>query len=490
MGKGCRFFLTFLLMAAVLCPAGSGSFLLAGVFAGVPAGSSSGVSSGIESRTGVEVTIYNSNIGLVKDKRKIVLEKGLNELRFMDVPSRIIPASVSMRSLTDANGVAILEQNYEFDLISPQKLLNKYVGKEVKLYTKNPYTEREEIVTATVLANNEEGPVFRIGDEITFGHPGRVVFPSLPENLLPRPTLMWLLQNESRGEHTIEAAYLTQGISWSADYVVTLGQAENRADLSGWVTITNGSGAAYKDAKLKLVAGEVNRVPSPREMRADMQMALKAPAEPQFREGSFSEYHLYTLQRPSTIKDNQTKQIGFLEAGGVRALKEYESVAEDSYFRGAYTGDMPNQRVGVFMKIENTKENGLGVPLPRGTVRVYKRDGEGALQFAGEDSIEHTPKDEKIRVKLGEAFDIVVVRKQTEWRKLASDTYEAAYHIVVRNRKEEDVTIKFVEPIPGAWIMLEASHDFTKSSSSHAEFLVAAPKGKETVLSYTVRIRF
>ncbi|MCC6346457.1 MAG: DUF4139 domain-containing protein [Nitrospirales bacterium] len=475
MNKGYCLFLAFFLVTAIFPPAGGASV----------------TSSGLESRTGVEVTVYNSNIGLVKDKRKIALEKGLNELRFMDVPARIIPASVSITSLSDAKGLTILEQNYEFDLISPQKLLNKYVGKEVKLYTRNPYTEREEIVTATVIANNEGGPVFMIGDEITFGHPGRVIFPSLPVNLIPRPTLMWSLQNDTRGEHTIEAAYLTQGISWNADYVVSMNKDDSRADISGWVTITNGSGATYENAKLKLVAGEVHRVTAAQEMRADIQpMTMKAMAPPQFREGSFAEYHLYSLQRPSTIKDNQTKQIGFLEVEDVKTLKEYESMGEDSFFRGVYSGDMPNQRVGVFIKIENRKENGLGIPLPRGTVRIYKRDGEGSLQFAGEDSIDHTPKDEKIRVKFGEAFDIAVVRKQTTWRKLASDTYEASYRIAVRNRKEEDVTIKFVEPIPGDWKIIESSHEGTKSSSSHAEFVVAAPKDKETVLSYTVRIRF
>ncbi|MBZ0155659.1 MAG: DUF4139 domain-containing protein [Alphaproteobacteria bacterium] len=468
-------------------------FLTAAIFslAGSASGISSGISSGIESQTGVEVTVYNSNIGLVKDKRKIVLEKGVNELRFMEVPSRIIPASVSVESLTDGKGVRVLEQNYEFDLINPRKLLDKYVGKEVKLYTRNPYTEREEIVTATVVANNEGGPVFRIGDELTFGHPGRVIFPSLPENLIPRPTLMWFVHNDTPGEHVIEAAYLTQGISWNADYVVALSRDDSQADISGWVTIDNRSGTTYRDAKLKLVAGDVNRVMDTKEMRTDIQpMTMKAMAVPSFRESAFSEYHLYSLQRTSTIKDNQTKQIGFLDADAVKAQKEYVSIGEDSFFRGSYNEDMPNQRVGVFIRIENRKENGLGIPLPRGIVRVYKRDGEGALQFAGEDAVDHTPKDEKIRVKLGDAFDIAVVRKQTGWRKIVSDTYEAAYRISVRNRKEEDVTIKFVEPIPGDWKILESSHGYTKSSSSHAEFVVATPKDKETVLSYTVRIRF
>ena len=205
------------------------------------------------------LTVYNDNLGLVKDQREITLQKGSGELRFMDVASGIIPASVSITSLSDSGSFRILEQNYEYDLLNPQKLLDKYVGKEVQLYQKNPYTEREEIVTATLLSNNG-APIFRIGNGITYNHPGRVILPGVPENLISQPTLVWLVASDRAATRKIEASYLTSGISWRADYVLTLNEQDTRADLAGWVTIDNKSGASYRDARLKLVAGDVNRV--------------------------------------------------------------------------------------------------------------------------------------------------------------------------------------------------------------------------------------
>jgi hypothetical protein len=213
----------------------------------------------IAEQTGVALTIYNSNLGLVKDLRVLHLPKGRSELRFMDVATAIIPASVHIRSLSDAAGLNVLEQNYEYDLLSPQKLMDKYVGKEVKLYQKNPYSEREEVVTATLLSNNT-GPVYMIGNEITYDYPGRVIFPQLPESLIASPTLVWLLENDREKPHTVEATYLTDGINWRADYVMTLNERDDAADLGGWVTITNNSGATYRDAAVKLVAGDVHRV--------------------------------------------------------------------------------------------------------------------------------------------------------------------------------------------------------------------------------------
>ena len=222
-------------------------------YAGSNDGKTEALSSGLDDQTGVAITVYNVNLGLVKDRREIKLPKGTSDLRFMDIASKIIPTSVSIKSLVDPESLRILEQNYEYDLLNPQKLLDKYVGKEVKLYQKNPYTEREEILTATLLSNNG-GPIFKIGDEITFGHPGRIIFPGVPENLISKPTLVWLLENSLSSAQKVEASYLTDGINWRADYVLTLNDKDDMADLSGWVTIDNKSGATYKNAKMKLVA--------------------------------------------------------------------------------------------------------------------------------------------------------------------------------------------------------------------------------------------
>ena len=449
------------------------------------------LSSNLDDQTGVAVTVYNVNLGLVKDQRQIKLPKGKGELRFMDVASKIIPTSVSIKSLVDPDTLQILEQNYEYDLLNPQKLLDKYVGKEVKLYYKNFYTEREEIVTATLLSNNG-GPIFKIGDEITFGHPGRIIFPGVPENLISKPTLVWLIENSLTSVQRVEATYLTNGINWRADYVVTLNDKDDRADLSGWVTIDNKSGTTYKNAKLKLVAGDVHRVTDEYEYRDKMlRLAeVSAKAEPQFEEKEFFEYHIYTLQRPSTIKDNQTKQISLVTADTIPVKKELLFYGARYYYYNKHGEVMSNQKVGVFVEMENKKEHNLGIPLPKGTVRVYKHDHEGSLQFVGEDSIDHTPKDEKVRVKLGDAFDVVGSRKQTDWKKIASDTYEAGFEISLRNHKKEDIVVRVIEPIPGDWNMLSSSHAYKKTEAFTAEFNIPVPKDKEVKLTYRVRMRF
>lgn len=440
-------------------------------------------------QSGVALTVYNTDLGLVKDRRELRLPKGTGELRFMDVAARIIPASVSISSLAAPESLRVLEQNYEYDLVSPQKLMEKYVGKEVKLYQKNPYTEREEVVSATLLATNE-GPIYRIGNEITFNHPGRVILPGLPESLIAQPTLVWLLDNTIAASQTVEATYLTTGISWRADYVVTLDESDTRAELGGWVTIDNKSGAAYREAWLQLVAGDIHRVEEPpRPIAARKAMALEGAAPP-FREEGFFEYHLYTLQRPSTIRENETKQISLVTASAIPVKKELLFRGQNYYYYSPAGEAMGNQKVGVFIEIANKKEAHLGMPLPKGTVRVYKKDRDGNQQFVGEDAIGHTPKDEKLRIKVGDAFDVVASRKQTDWKKVATDSYEAAFEVTLRNHKTEDVAVRVVEPIPGDWEMLSASHDYRKGEAHSAEFLIPVPKEGEAKLVYRVRMRY
>jgi len=462
-------------------------------FAAPPNGKPAVAASTLDDQQSVSLTIYNTNLGLVKDQRQLKLPKGVSELRFMGVAAQIIPTSVNIRSLADPGSLRILEQNYEYDLLNPQKLLDKYVGREVKLFMKNPYTEREETVTATLLSNNG-GPIFKIGDEITYGHPGRIIFPGVPEDLMAKPTLVWLAENNLLNGQKVEASYLTNGINWRSDYVVTLNEKDDKADLAGWVTIDNRSGTTYRNAKLKLVAGDVNRVKDEadyeRKMGRVAKMAASEAPAPQFKEESFFEYHIYTLQRPSTVKDNQTKQISLVSADSIGVKKEFVYRGASYYYHSRYGEAMSNQKVGVFVEIENREKNHLGIPLPKGTVRVYKHDSSGSLQFVGEDSIDHTAKDEKLRVKLGDAFDVVGSRKQTDWKKIAYDTYEAAFEISLRNHKKEDVVVKVVEPIPGDWKMLSTSHEFTKSEAFTAEFMVPVQKDGETKVIYRVKMRY
>ncbi|UCD34950.1 MAG: DUF4139 domain-containing protein, partial [Nitrospiraceae bacterium] len=425
-----------------------------------------------------------------KDVRELNLPRGRIQLRFMDIASRVQPATVYIRSLKDPESLGILEQNYEYDLLNPQKLLDKYVGKKVRLYMKNYYTEREETVEALVLSANEN-PIFQIGDEISYGHPGRIIFPGVPEDLISRPTLVWLLENSLGSPQTVEAAYLTDGISWRADYIVTLSKDDDRADMAGWVTIDNQSGAAYRDAKLKLVAGDVHRVQEGRGRRDDvMYVPAARAAEEQFAEEQFFEYHIYTLQRPSTIRNNQTKQISLLSSEGIPVKKELVFQGARHFFLSRFSDRFPDQNAGVYVEIENRIENNLGMPIPKGIVRVYKHDREGSLQFVGEDSVGHTPKDETIRVRLGEAFDVKGSRVQTGWSKLARDTYEAEFEISLRNHKEEDVEVRVIEPVPGDWTVISSSHEYKKADAFTAEFPVTVPEGGEVKIKYKVRMRF
>jgi len=450
------------------------------------------LATGVEDQSAVALTIYNVNLGLVKDQRQTTLPVGTFELRFMDVASQIIPASVQVKSLAGPSSLRVLEQKYEYDLLNPQRLLEKYVGKEVRLYTENQYTERDETVTATLLSV-DGGPVFKVDEDITFGHPGRILFPKVPDSLASKPTLVWLLENTLTKPQRIEATYLTNAINWHADYVLTLNARDDRADLSGWVTIDNQSGAAYANATLKLVAGDVNRIQGDQELRARVlarEGAAPKAAAPQFKEEEFFEYHIYTLQRPSTLKNNQTKQISLVSAEQVPVKKELVFFGARQYFQSRYAEAVPKQKINVIVELQNKKESNLGFPLPKGVVRVFKQDAEGSLQFVGEDSVDHTPKDEKIRIKMGNAFDVVGSRKQADWKKLAADTYEATFEIAVRNLKKEDVVVKVVEPIPGAWTMLSSSHEYKKTEAHMAEFTLTVPKDKEVKLAYNVKMRF
>ncbi len=443
-------------------------------------------------RTSSEITVYNVGLGLVKERRKVALGQGETTLQFMDVAAKVIPSSVSVRSVKQGDTVSVLEQNYEYDLLSPTKLMEKYVGRSVRLRYRSPYTDRETEREAKVLAYNDGQPVLQIDNEVTFGVPGTFVFPEVPADLIARPTLSWLLAARTSGERELEAAYLTNGMTWRSDYVLVLGAQESRADLTGWVTLDNRSGATFRNTRLKLVAGDVNRVREDIAMRVPaMAKAMTMEAVPQFKESELFEYHLYSLERTTDIKNNQSKQVGLLAAQDVPVQKEYVFYGADSYYRSRHTGDIVrNRKVPVFLLFRNDQASHLGMPLPKGVVRVYQRDREDALQFVGENTIDHTPKDEKVRLMLGDAFDVVGDRKQTSWTALSGNTYEAAYEISLRNHKKEGITVRVVEPIPGDWKILEASHSFEKEDSSTAVFAVKVGAGEEVKVRYRVRIRF
>jgi len=456
-----------------------------------PPGFTQPLTSTLRDQQDLAITIYNSNVGLVKDTRLIDLKTGVLELKFMDVASKIDPTTVHIKSLVNGSGLNVLEQNYEFDLLSPQKLLEKFVGQKIQLATFNPETKKEEVVDATLLST-QGGNIFQIGDKIHIGHHGRVLLSRIPENLIPNPTLVWILDNRLSKPQKVEASYLTSGINWKADYVAVLNKSDTLTDLTGWVTIDNRSGATYQNALLKLVAGDINRVQPEMKDYARGKLAAEraAPAAPQFKEESFFEYHLYTLDRRTTIKDNQTKQMTLLDANQVPVKKLFIFPGYPYYYYYRYDQKSDKQKIGVFLELENSKKNNLGMPLPKGTVRVYKEDKDGSLQFVGEDRIDHTPKDEKFKVKIGEAFDVVGERVQTDYKRLGDNLFEVAFDVSLRNHKKEEIKVLVEEPIPGDWEMLSSTHSYQKVSAHLVRFEVPVAKDKEVKVKYRIRFKY
>ncbi len=451
----------------------------------------------LEDQKSVAITVYNSNLGLVKDTRTLKLPRGTSQLRFMDVAQQINATTVHIKSLTAPNTLNVVEQSYEYDLLNPQKLLDKYVGQELTLVLRAVENNTEKLTpTRATLLSNNSGQVWQIGGQIVINptNIAEIRFERLPQDLIAKPTLVWTLDNTGADTHTVEASYLTQGINWRSDYVVVVNQNDTKADLNGWVTLTNNSGTTYRNADLKLVAGDVNRVRD--EVMAlksarVMEMAAAGAAQPQFQEQAFFEYHLYTLQRKATIKNNETKQISLLSAADFGIKKELVVNGQSYYFQGYNNpGEPIKEKVGVYVSFKNGKENGLGQPLPAGIVRVYKADSTGAQQFVGEDRIDHTPKDEAVKIKLGDAFDVLAERKQTDYKNIARRVFEYAYEIRIRNHKEEAVTVIVNEPIGGDWEIINSSFPAEKTAAFAARFNVPIAKDGEAVLSYRVRVKY
>lgn len=463
--------------------------VLAATLAGAGTASAADRRSTPADQKSVSITIYNDNLGLVKDVRAVNFATGAQNLWFEGVAAQIDPTTVHIVSLDAPDALSVLEQNFEYDLISPARLMEKYLGQTVELLK-----EREDGATETVrakLIGNQEGSVYELEDgRIAVNPSGRVILPALPQGLISKPSLVWLLESK-RAQQTVEASYLTGGIGWKADYVVVLSADDKKVDLSGWVTIDNRSGATYENASLKLVAGDVNRARpeyAPQPLGAELHVRGTAVAD-QFAEESFFEYHLYTLERKATIKDNQTKQISLLSTGDVGVKKTFVVEPQGSYWFSRYEAT-DKQKVGVHLSLENSKKNQMGMPLPKGIIRVYKKDSKDALQFIGEDRIDHTPEDEIIRIKMGEAFDIVAERVQTSFEVLSSGhLYRSAYKVSLRNHKDEAITVSVVENLHGDWTITQSSHKHEKESVWRARFDVPVPAKGAVELTYTVEFR-
>ncbi|HXN22180.1 MAG TPA: DUF4139 domain-containing protein [Candidatus Dormibacteraeota bacterium] len=449
----------------------------------------------LDDQSDLAVTVYNSNIALVRDVRQITLPTGSFLLRFEDIAATINPATVHFRSLSEPDKLTVLEQNYEYDLLDPAKLLHKYVGREVTLertYLDNNTTKHEDI-KATLLADNN-GTVWRIGKDIVTGvYAQSYRFPEVPETLYDRPTLLWSLENGGARKHKVEASYLATNLSWNADYVLTIARDDKAGDLDGWVTLTNNSGAAFKKARLQLVAGDVHRVQEQyaRDAAKMEVMSRAAGVAGNFAQENFSEYHLYTLGRRTSVFDKESKQISLLNATAVPVGKVFVVEGQQFYYHNPqHPGTPLKDVVKVFYKFRNEEKAGLGIPLPAGNVRVYQTDSKGGILFVGEDHIDHTPKDESLTIHIGNAFDVVCERKQTDFRKLSDRVYEMEFEITLRNHKESPIIVEINEPIGGDWEMLSSSHKYTKTAAFAAQFHVPVEKNGSAVLKYRIRMHW
>ena len=446
----------------------------------------------LDDQQSISLTIYNNNLALIRDSRRITLPGGIQTLAFKEISSKIQPETAVLKG----GSVDVIEQNYEFDLLSPTSLLQKYVGKQIRIVRHNPKTGEEKNLDATVLSTTG-GVVLKIGNNIETAVDGRLIYPDVPANLREKPTLTMLVEIPNGSEQVVELSYLTGGLTWKADYIAELNESEDRLDMIGWVTLTNSSGASYVNSRLQLVAGDINRV---RPDRTIMPMALEegavamAPRSRQkVQQESLFEYHLYTVERPTTILDNQSKQIALLQENDAKVSKELLLISNNqSYYWGRVGEITKSQAVDVFLRMKNDKESNLGLPKPAGVVRVYKADSAGFSQFLGEDRIQHTPENEIIKIKLGRAFDVTADRIQTDFKLVRGidknqRIHESEYEITLKNAKTEDVKVTVEEMIPGDWQILSESQQHTKENATTVSWIVKVKAKESTTLTYRVR---
>jgi hypothetical protein len=421
----------------------------------------------------VRVTVYNSDIGVVKESRSTSLERGINRISMEEIASRIDPTSVKLK-IGGRGSITVMEQSFEYDLLSPDKLLQKYLEEAIDVTTEDGAKYHGTLIgfdagnLVLALDGGEAAMVSRA--KVT-----DIVLPPIETGLIAKPTLFWTVNSSTSAKADMEVAYITQGMNWHAEYVATLGQKDDYLELASWVSVDNRSGATYPDARLKLIAGDVHRVEEKLMPRPVLRMEAETAAAPRLEEKAFFEYHMYTLDGTTTLKDREVKQIQLFPEKEVSAEKQYNF----DHFRG--------NRVRVVMRFENSKGGGLGIPLPEGKVRIFKADVDGSLEFLGEDVIDHTPKDEEVKLYVGDAFDIVAERERTDYSKISDDVVLETYEIRISNHKEEDVKVTVTEHIYGDWDIRKKSHPYLKTKANEIEFEVAVEADGETVLTYTVR---
>ncbi len=425
----------------------------------------------------VSVTVYNGNLGVIREVRSLSFDKGTGKVSFTDVPSQIDPTSVGFELIDSKKSVSILEQNYAYDLVSPEKIYTKYIDKEIDIIDK-----QGQIFTGTLLSFSGGSAVLKDNSGkiqiIQMSQIVNVDFPELPEGLITRPTLFWLYSSDFSGEAKCNVSYQTGGLGWTAEYVGILSEDEKSLGWTGWSSITNNSGATYQDAKLKLVAGDINRAPKQRGMGVPEynRLTMSAAKGASFEEKEFFEYHLYTLPRVATIADKEIKQITLFNPASTDVEKEYY-----------YEPEKNDKKVRVALKFENSKVSGLGIPLPAGRARIFKADSDGSMILLGEDRIDHTPKDEDVKLTVGFAFDITAEQKIANYERLSDRVEEKTFSIELRNHKDENVTIIVDKKLYGDWEIKNQSHNFDKKDANTIQLKIPVlANGKEEV-TFTVR---
>ena len=436
----------------------------------------------MNAQTNLNVTIYNDNRALVKDERQVALVQGLNELAFAGVSANMIPQS----AILSGTGLTTREQNFNFDLLSQESLLQKSVGQTVHTEYIDP-NGKSTNGTATLLSYNNGRPVLKIGGKIETNYPGRIIFDKVPSNLRAEPTLVVSADSTQEVSEPVQLDYLTTGMSWNADYVARLDADEKQMNLNGFVTLTNNSGTDYNNAQLQLVAGEVNTVREERvlyDAAPRRAKAMMASVNGNIMEAeSLSDFYIYTVPHKTTLLSNQTKQVALLSGSGVGVQKNYEL---DNLFP-VYSDEIRKMKPQIYLTFKNSEENKLGVPLPKGIVRLYKQDAKGRTQFVGEDRISHTADNETVRLKMGEAFNLTADMKRTSYNKVSDRTTTAGFEITLKNGGDTVAAVDIKQGFPNGYKLMEQSLESEKLTSNQVKWQIQVPAKGEAKLTYKVR---
>ncbi len=459
------------------------SGLGAALFAVIAATGAAEVRVDADDQTAISLTVYDQDLALVRDRRSIALTNGETDLAFADVSARIRPETAVLYG-----ELAVLEQNFDYDLLTPEQLLAKFVGREIGLVRTHPQTGEEKRESATLLSVANGGVVFRFGDRIEtggLGSPWRYVFDEVPSNLRERPTLSMLVAHAGEAQRDVELAYLTGGLSWQADYIATLQDDGAHFDLSAWVTATNTSGVSYRNARLQFVAGQLNLLatPGPEAMQTMVKMV---DAPPTMERESLFEYHLYTLPRTTTLRDQQAKQLLLLQASGVPVTTRYRIDVSGPVHGPQY--DTREGRAETLLTFEN-EAPALGQPLPAGVIRFYRRDANGSAHFIGENYIDHTPVGRELDLIVGSAFDITSETRQTRFEKGIGTERTSDWEVVVYNAKQNPITVQLQARFPADWAIEQESQPHDKPDAATALWSLLVPESGNAKLSYRVHVR-